>query len=86
MKIGDNIICIKTNDTNIKNKIYTITKIEQNNITVTTEDMIHKNLLPSRSYYVDKKFDKWSKFSNHFITIPEYRKNKLNKLNSINDK
>ena len=61
-------------------------KIEPNSITVTTEeDMTHKNLLPSRSYYIDTKYDKWSKFSEHFISLSEYRKRKLNKINTIKD-
>jgi len=85
MKIGDNIICIKENRSNKKNRIYKIRKIEPNSITVTTEDMTHKNLLSSRSYYIDTKYDKWSKFSEHFISLSEYRKRKLNKINTIKD-
>lgn len=81
MKIGDKIYCIKSNDTNFKNKVYTILQLDKNIIHVTADGGEETAFSKYRLYYINKKVSLWSKFSDYFVTEKEYRKQKLNKLN-----
>jgi len=83
MKVGDKVLCIKTAGLNEKNSYYTIREVNFNRIIVTTDDDPNKNFNSERHYFLHTKIQEYKKFSDHFITLKELRKEKIKKLNSI---
>lgn len=79
MKENDEVYCIKSNEATTKGNIYKILNIrDDNSITIS----INYNVdFTSRNYFISEQIDKWNKFSDHFITIKESRKLKIQRIN-----
>jgi len=86
MKVGDKVYCHKEIGLNNKGSYYDIISLYDNRITITTELDPNRELNNWRLFYIHTQIDQWSKFSDHFITINEQRKQKLKKIKSLRKK